>query len=258
MAERERFKNKVVLVTGASSGIGRACAIALGREGAAVLAAGRRRDRLDDVARQIESAGGRAKIATGDVRDEKTADALVAEAVKSFGGLDGVIHGAGVLGNGSVIDGSLEEWDRVMDSNVRSIVLLTRAAAKPLIERKGAIVSISSVASIRPYANLAAYCVSKAAVDMFTRCAALDFAPHGVRVNAVNPGVVVTELHTVTKAVADYAGFLERSKTTHPIGRVGQPDEIAALVLFLLSDEAGWITGDTVSIDGGRALASAR
>jgi NAD(P)-dependent dehydrogenase (short-subunit alcohol dehydrogenase family) len=145
-----------------------------------------------------------------------------------------------------------------MDSNLRTVALMTRAAAKHLIARRGAIVTISSVASIRPYANLAAYCVSKAAVDMFTRCAALDFAPHGVRVNAVNPGVVVTELHTVTGAVADYPGFLERSKTTHPLGRVGQPAEIAALVLFLLSDESGWITGDTVSIDGGRALASAR
>ena len=258
MTGRERFKNRTVLVTGASSGIGRACALALAGEGAAVVAAGRRRDRLEKVAREIESGGGRCRIATGDVRDAAAAEALVAEAVKTFGRLDGLINAAGVLGNGSVIDGSIEEWDRIMDSNLRSVALMTRAAAKPLIERKGAIVTISSVASIRPYANLAAYCVSKAAVDMFTRCAALDFAPHGVRVNAVNPGVVVTELHTVTQAVADYPGFLERSKTTHPIGRVGQPEEIAALVLFLLSDEAGWITGDTVSIDGGRALASAR
>ncbi|HVQ26804.1 MAG TPA: SDR family oxidoreductase, partial [Planctomycetota bacterium] len=120
------------------------------------------------------------------------------------------------------------------------------------------VVNMSSVASNRPYAGLAAYCVSKAAVDMITRCSALDFAPHGVRVNAVNPGVVVTELHTVTNAVADYPGFLERSKTTHPLGRVGSVDEIAALALFLLSDEAGWITGACMPIDGGRALASAR
>ena len=118
--------------------------------------------------------------------------------------------------------------------------------------------NLSSVAGPRPYLNLLAYCVSKAGVDQLTRCAALDLAPHGVRVNAVNPGVVVTELHTVTQAVPDYAGFLERSKTTHPIGRVGQPEEVAALVLYLLSGEAGWITGATMSIDGGRALASAR
>ena len=126
------------------------------------------------------------------------------------------------------------------------------------MKRKGSVVNLSSVAGMRPYANLAAYCVSKAAVDMYTRCAALDLAPHGVRVNAVNPGVVVTELHTVTGAVPDYPGFLERSKTTHPIGRVGRPEEVATLVLFLMSEEAGWITGATYSIDGGRALASAR
>ena len=119
-------------------------------------------------------------------------------------------------------------------------------------------VNLSSVAGTRPYAGLAAYCVSKAAVDMITRCAALDLAPHGVRVNAVNPGVVVTELHTVTHAVADYAAFLERGRATHPIGRVGNAEEVAALILYLLSDEAGWITGSCMPIDGGRALASAR
>ncbi len=254
----ERFAGKAVLVTGASSGIGRACALALGREGAAVLAAGRRADRLADAVRTIETSGGRAQAATGDVRDSATADAIVAAALGAFGRLDAVVHGAGVIGNGSVIDLAIEEWDRLMDSNLRSIVLLTRAAAQSLIASRGSIAIISSVASSRPYANLAAYCVSKAAVDMYTRCAALDFAPHGVRVNAVNPGVVVTELHTVNQAVADYPGFLERSKTTHPLGRVGKPEEIAALVLFLLSEEAGWITGDTVGIDGGRALASAR
>ena len=145
-----------------------------------------------------------------------------------------------------------------MDSNLRSVFLMTQAASAALIERKGCVVNLSSVAGPRPYANLLAYCVSKAAVDQLTRCAALDLAPHGVRVNAVNPGVVVTELHTVTNAVADYPGFLERSKTTHPLGRVGRPEEIASLVLFLLSDESGWITGATVGIDGGRALASAR
>ena len=106
--------------------------------------------------------------------------------------------------------------------------------------------------------GILAYCVSKAAVDQFTRCVALDLAAQGVRVNAVNPGVVVTELHTVTQAIADYPAFLERSKTTHPLGRVGQPEEVAKLILWLLSDEAGWITGGTYSIDGGRALASAR
>lgn len=145
-----------------------------------------------------------------------------------------------------------------MDVNVTGVMQLTGAAADALKARKGAIVNLSSVAGIRPYANLAAYCVSKAAVEMYTRCAALDFAPFGVRVNAVAPGVVVSELHTVTAAVADYPAFLERGRVTHPIGRVGTAEEVAALVLYLLSEQAGWITGASMSIDGGRALASAR
>jgi len=258
MESRNRFTGKTILVTGASSGIGRACALALGREGANVVAAGRRRDRLDEVANGIRESGGQCEIVTGDVRDGATCFAWVKTATERFGGLDGLVNAAGVIGNTSLLDTTPEEWDRVMDSNLRSIFLLTHVAAKALIERRGSVVNLSSVGGLRPYAGLLPYCVSKAAVDQFTRCVALELAPHGVRVNAVNPGVVVTELHTVTNAIPDYAGFLERSKTTHPIGRVGRPEEVASLILYLLGDEAGWITGATYSIDGGRALASAR
>ena len=258
MNTSKRFAGKVAMVTGASSGIGRATARALATGGATLLLAGRRIERLEAEAARMREAGGRAEIAAGDVRDEASCAAMVEQARASFGALDLLVNAAGVIGGGSVTDTSSAEWDRIMDSNLRSIFLMTRAAAPELIKRRGAIVNLSSVAGPRPYANLAAYCVSKAAVDQLTRCAALDLAPQGVRVNAVNPGVVVTELHTVTNAVSDYAGFLERSKTTHPIGRVGRPEEVAALILFLLSDEAGWVTGATMSIDGGRALASAR
>ena len=254
----QRFDAKVVLVTGASSGIGRATALALGREGARVVAGGRRRDRLDRVAQAVRDAGGVCEPVLGDVREESVCAAYVATAVERYGGLDGLVNAAGVIGSGGLLESTSQEWDRVMDSNLRSMFLMTKAAAPALIERKGAVVNLSSVAGPRPYPGLLAYCVSKAAVDQLTRCMALDLAPRGVRVNAVNPGVVVTELHTVTNAVPDYPGFLERSKTTHPLGRVGQPEEIASLILFLLGGEAGWITGVTYGIDGGRALASAR
>jgi len=253
-----RFAARAVLVTGASSGIGRACALALGNEGARLGLAGRRRDRLEETAVAVRKAGGEAVVLEGDVREEAVCARWAAECERAFGGLDGLVNAAGVIGNGAVDATAPAEWDRVMDSNVRSLYLMTRAAASLLKRRKGSIVNLSSVAATRPYAGLAAYCVSKAAVDMITRCAALDFAPDGVRVNAVNPGVVVTELHTVTGAVADYPAFLERGKSTHPIGRVGRADEVAALILYLLSDEAGWITGACMPIDGGRALASAR
>jgi NAD(P)-dependent dehydrogenase (short-subunit alcohol dehydrogenase family) len=258
MRQSDRFAGKVVLVTGASSGIGRACALALGGEGAQVVAAGRRAERLEEVAKAIRAAGGECQTASGDVRDPAVCKAWVEAAEGYFGGLNGLVNAAGVIGSGGLLDTSADEWDRVMDSNLRSIFLMTQAASNALIQRKGSVVNLSSVAGPRPYANLIAYCVSKAGVDQLTRCAALDLAPHGVRVNAVNPGVVVTELHTVSQAVPDYPAFLERSKSTHPLGRVGTPEEVAGLVLFLLSDETPWLTGGTYAIDGGRALASAR
>jgi NAD(P)-dependent dehydrogenase (short-subunit alcohol dehydrogenase family) len=211
------------------------------------------------MASDIRKRGGEVVPVKGDVRDEATGPLWVRTAVERFGGLDGLVNAAGVIGSGSIADTTPQEWDRVMNANLRALFLVTRAALPALIERRGAVVSVASVAGgNRPYPNLAPYCVSKAGVRMFTQCAALEMAPHGVRVNCVDPGVVVTELHTVTHAVADYPGFLERSKTTHPIGRVGKAEEVADLMLYLLSDTAGWITGASFAIDGGRALASAR
>lgn len=258
MSDRKRFEGRTVLVTGASSGIGRATARALAREGAHVALGGRRRDRLDEVAAEVARAGTRPLVLEGDVREEAVCARWVADCDAAFGGLDGLVNAAGVIGNGAVDATEPAEWDRIMDSNARSLWLMMRAATEALKRKRGAVVNLSSVAGTRPYAGLMAYCVSKAAVDMITQCAALDMAPFGVRVNAVNPGVVVTELHTVTNAVADYPAFLERGRTTHPLGRVGQADEVAALILWLLSEEAAWVTGACMPIDGGRALASAR
>ena len=251
----DKLKDKVVLITGATSGMGRACARAFVAEGAKVAVAGRRKDRLGELKQEL---GDRALPLSGDVLDPATCQRWVDDTVRHFGQLDGLVNAAGVLGPGSAADTSEAEWDRIMNTNLRSVFVLTRAAIPHLAKTKGSIVNLSSVAGPRPYPNLVAYCVSKAALDQLTRCTALDLAPQGVRVNAVNPGVVVTELHTVTNAVADYPAFLEKGKTTHPIGRVGKPEEVASLIVYLMGDDAGWITGVTWSIDGGRALASAR
>jgi len=244
-----RFRDRVAFVTGASSGIGRACAARFEEEGARVFGIARREERL---AENLEY------YATADVTDEEQVRAAVTACAERLGRIDYLINAAGVIGTGGILDTPPEEWERLIASNVDSLYHVTRLVAPHVIEAAGAIVNVSSVTSLRPYGNLLAYCTSKAATDMFTRCVALELASHRVRVNAVNPGVVVTELHTAADAVEDYEAFLEHSKTTHPLGRVGQPEEIAALCAFLCSDEAGWITGGIHSIDGGRALLSAR
>lgn len=245
-----RFSGKVAFVTGASSGIGRACALRFREEGASVFAVARRESRLQETFEHY---------AVADVRDEEQVREAVDSCTMALGRIDYLVNAAGVIGTGGILDTPPEEWERIFSINVDGIYAVTRQVAPRLIGNGGgAIVNVSSVTSLRPYGNLLAYCASKAAVDMITRCLALELAPHGVRANAVNPGVVVTELHTASRAVPDYDAFLEHSKTTHPLGRVGQPEEIAALCAFLCSDEAAWITGGVYSIDGGRALLSAR
>ena len=155
----------------------------------------------------------------------------------------------------------------MLDINLRAPFRLMRAAiphltgaARDIAPRSSAsVVNVSSVTGLRAFPGVLAYCVSKAGMDQLTRCAALEMAPHGVRVNAVNPGVTISNLHRRSGMTEEaYAAFLERSKQTHPLGRAGEPQEIADLIWFLASDQAGWITGETISIDGGRHLTCAR
>ena len=249
------FTNKVAIVTGASSGIGRATALAFGCAHASVVAVGRDARALDQVAAAIDGC----KVVCADVTADDAAARVVGAAVEAFGGIDVLVNAAGIIGSGGVETTSDQMWDAMFGINVRAPFRLMREAAPHLVARRGAIVNVSSVTGLRAFPGLAAYCASKSAVDQLTRCAALDLAPKGVRVNAVNPGVVVTNLHRRSgMAEEQYAKFLERSKETHPVGRPGQPEEIAELILFLASERSGWITGETIAIDGGRHLTCAR
>lgn len=258
MSDR-RFGGKVALVTGATSGIGRACAIAFAQAGAKVACVGRKESALQAVSDQIRQLDAQALPIRTDLAAAGEAERVVDETVTAFGGIDVLVNAAGHISSGTIENTSLQAWDDMMNVNVRAPYQLMQKALPSLIERRGNIVNVSSVTGLRAFPGVLAYCVSKAALDQLTRCASLELAAKGVRVNAVNPGVVVTEIHKRGGMSEEaYAAFLEHSKTTHPLGRTGHPEEIAALVLFLGSDEASWVTGATYSIDGGRAQTCAR
>jgi NAD(P)-dependent dehydrogenase (short-subunit alcohol dehydrogenase family) len=253
------FANKVVLVTGATSGIGHAVAVKFAAASARVVALGRNEEALREVENAVKSAGGDVLTLTLDVTSSDEAKRAIDEAISKFSRLDVLVNAAGHISTGSIETTSLTAWDAMMNVNLRAVFQLMQMASPHLVETKGNIVNVSSVTGLRSFPGVLAYCVSKAAVDQLTRCAALELAPKGVRVNAVNPGVVVTEIHKRGgMSEADYEKFLEHSKTTHPLGRVGDPKEIAELIFYLASEKASWITGGTYQIDGGRALTCAR
>jgi NAD(P)-dependent dehydrogenase (short-subunit alcohol dehydrogenase family) len=253
------FTGKTVIVTGATSGIGRTSAEAFGRAGASVVLVGRQPTALAETEAQIRESGGQAVGCAVDLTATDAPDRVVAAALGAFGHIDVLVNAAGVIASGALEATTDEIWDTMMAVNLRAPFRLMRAAAPHLTARKGSIVNVSSVNGLRSFPGVLAYCVSKAGVDHLTRCAAIEMAPLGVRVNAVNPGVTVTNLHRRSGMdETQYAAFLEKSKTTHPLGRPGQPEDIAAMILFLASDQAGWMTGETIPIDGGRHLTCAR
>jgi len=247
------FDGKNVIVTGATSGIGMATARKFAADGALVAATGRNAKMLASVeAKNI-------RTYQADLSNEKATESFASAVLKDFGAIDVLVNAAGIISMGSIENTSLADYDSMMNINVRSVFHLTQLLLPSLIERKGNIVNLSSVTGTRAFPGVLAYCVSKAAIDQLTHCAALELAPKGVRVNAVNPGVVRTNLHLNSGMSQEaYEAFLERCKTTHPLGRVGTPEEIADLILFLASSKASWITGETFAIDGGRAQTCAR
>lgn len=253
------MKDKVVIVTGASSGIGRAAAKLFAKNKAKVIAVGRNEKELSSLRDEIQGKKGFVKTAFADLKEISQIDRLVTDTFENFKQIDVLVNAAGIISNGSIENTELADWDKMMNINLRSVFYIMQKCTPHLIESKGNIVNVSSVTGTRAFPNVLAYCVSKAGIDQLTRCSALELAPKGVRVNAVNPGVVITNLHKRSGMDEEkYAQFLEHSKSTHPLGRAGKPEEVAELIYFLASDKAEWITGATYEIDGGRAQTCAR
>lgn len=251
--------NRVAVITGASSGIGKACAMLFARNEYDVVAVGRNESELNTLRDEAREFTGSVRIHLADITEASQVDRLLSETIQHLGGIDVLVNAAGIIKTGSLETTTPDDWDKMMTVNLRSAFNLMQKCVPHLAKSRGNIVNISSVAGTRSFPNVLAYCVSKAGLDQLTRCAALELAEKGIRVNAVNPGVVVTNLHKrggMTEA--DYEKFLDNAKKTHPLGRPGEAAEIAELVFFLASEKAGWITGATYEIDGGRGQTCAR
>jgi NAD(P)-dependent dehydrogenase (short-subunit alcohol dehydrogenase family) len=253
------MKDKVAVVTGASSGIGRAAALIFAKNGANVVAVGRNESELHGLREDARGSEGSIRIHLADLTETSQVDRLVSDTAEHVGHIDVLVNAAGIIKNGSIEDTTLDDWDKMMNINLRSVFHLMQKCVPHLEQTKGNIVNVSSVTGPRSFPGVLAYCVSKAAIDQLTRCSSLELAPKGVRVNAVNPGVVVTNLHKRGGMAEDaYEKFIANAKNTHPLGRPGSAEEVADLIYFLASDKASWITGATYEIDGGRAQTCAR
>ncbi|XP_056014942.1 3-oxoacyl-[acyl-carrier-protein] reductase FabG-like [Ostrea edulis] len=235
----------------ASSGIGAGTVTLFCRLGAQVAITGRNVDNLAKTAAECKKENGKLPFTlSGDLTKEDFAKQLVEETVKYYGKLDILVNNAGILQSGSIETTSLEQYDEGMNINVRAIYHLTMLAVPHLVKTKGNIVNVSSIAGIRAIAGCLSYCMSKSAIDQFTKCTAIELAPKQVRVNSVNPGVIITNIFKTCGL--DEKEFLEHSRTTHPLGRSGEVEEVANAIAFLASESASFITGVQLPIDGGR------
>lgn len=248
-----RLSGKVALITGGGTGIGRACALQFSREGARVAVAGRRREPLAAVAAEIQAAGGQALSASCDVAKSDQVERTIREVVAQFGALHVLVNNAGILHVGSVEETSEAEWDRLMDVDLKGVFLVSRAALPELRKSgRGAIVNIGSVLGLVGMKKRAAYAAAKGGVTMLTKAMALDHAQEGIRVNCICPAIVETDLvQTILSQASDREAAVRLRTAQIPLGRMGKPEDVAALAVFLASEESSWLTGAAIALDGG-------
>lgn len=248
-----RVAGKVAIVTGAAAGIGRACALALAREGARVAVADVDEAGGADTVAAIDAGGGEAFFRRADVGVTADMRELVQETVSRWGRLDVLVNNAGVAIAGSVTQISEDDWERVLSVNLSGVWRGMRFAIPEMLKNGGgSVINTSSVQSVVGFRGWAGYAASKGGINGLTRQAAVDYAAQGIRVNAVLPGTILTPMNERIMATAPDPSQVERDwLSLHPVGRLGQPEEVAALVVFLASDESSFITGELIRVDGG-------
>jgi meso-butanediol dehydrogenase/(S,S)-butanediol dehydrogenase/diacetyl reductase len=240
------FEGRVVLVTGAGSGIGAGTARRFAAEGAMVALIGQGHDKMDAVAREMDPA--RTLVHVADVSQQAAVESAVAATVARFGRLDVLVNNAGIVRPGSLTEASVEDWRATMATDVDSVFYFCRAAVPHLLAQRGCIVNVSSVSGLGGDWGMSFYNAAKGAVTNFTRALALDLGPQGVRVNAVCPSFTRTGM---TADMEKDTALMEKFKERIPLGRAAEPDDIAAVISFLASDDARFVTGVNLPVDGG-------
>ncbi|MFZ1059698.1 MAG: SDR family oxidoreductase [Candidatus Rokuibacteriota bacterium] len=247
-----RLKGKVAIVTGGGTGLGRGIALMFAREGASVVVNGRRPGPLATTAKAITDAGGRAMAVPGDVTVAADIQRLIRTAVDGFGQLDVLVNNAGIIASRTnAVDCTEEDFRKTVEGNLTSVFLCCKYALPELLKSRGNIINMSSMAGLKGTPNRAAYGASKGGVSILTRQIAVDYAKHGVRVNAICPAFVETEINREFLEALRKSGDYEALVRRHPLGSLGEPDDVAHAAVYLASDEARWITGVCLPVDGG-------